>query len=172
MLVRPNHRPIHELDAPVHLPSLVPMLLDGREDPIPDPGLAPPPEPAVHRRPRAIPLRQIAPGRARPLSPDDGVDDPPMLHVRSAPLRSLGRQQRLQPFPLLVGQLSSMAHADCGAISGPPIWSFCVHTLAVAIEESGAPLSTPARHQMVLQVHQRQARHPPPCPQIVGETVR
>src|SRR5205823_2503008 len=123
VLVRSDDAAIDELDVPVHRPGRVRLPLDGREDPVPEPGLPPAPEPAVHRRPRAVPLRQVAPGRPGPLAPQDAVDDPPMVRVWPARLRPLRRQERLQPLPLLVGQLSSMAHANRGANSGPPIWS-------------------------------------------------
>jgi len=113
MLVRSDDRPIDEVDAPVHLPGFVRLLLDGREDPIPDPSLPPAPESAVHRRPRAVPLRQVSPRRPGPFAPQDAIDDPSMVGIRPTPLRLLGWEQRLEPLPLLVGQLSSVAHADC-----------------------------------------------------------
>ena len=47
------------------------------------------------------------------LSPQNPVDDPSVVDVGPTPLRPLGREQRLQPLPLLVGQLSSVSHADC-----------------------------------------------------------
>jgi hypothetical protein len=118
-----------EGDAPVDRPGRSFRLLDGRAEPVPEPGLPPAPAAAGHLRPGAGPVRPVAPRRPGPPSPHDAVDDPPMARVRPARLRPLRRPERLEPLPLLVGELSPGAHADRRANSGPPIWSLCVQAL-------------------------------------------
>jgi len=144
MLVRANDGPVHEVDTPVHRAGGVRLPLDGRQDPIPDPGHPPPPQPAGHGRPRTIPLRQIPPRCAGPQAPQDAIDDPPMVHVRPARLRFLRREVRLQSLPLLVAQLSSVSHANGGANSGPPIWLLCTQTLTPGRRHRCRPLARAA----------------------------
>ena len=108
MLMRPHYRAIHVMHFPVQAPSAIRLLLDGGEEPLPDPGLPPALAAAGDGLPRPIPRREIAPGSARPQDPEHPVDNPPMI-VRGAPgPRALGWQQRGQPCPLLVGQITSV----------------------------------------------------------------
>jgi hypothetical protein len=111
MLVRPNNRPIHEVHVPIEVARGIRLLLDGREDPIPDPGQAPAAEAAVHGGPPAIPLGQITPRGTRPELPQDPVQNPPMVLGRSPAGGLLRRQQRRQPGPVALGELMASPHA-------------------------------------------------------------
>jgi len=75
------------------------------EEPFPDAALRPPGEPIEDGLPGAEPLRQIAPGNARPCSPDDRVDELAVAALRDG--TGTRSQKRLDLLPLVVGQFMS-----------------------------------------------------------------
>src|SRR5204862_6654168 len=77
VLVRADHGAIDEVERPIEVAGRVLLLLDGGEEPVPNPRPLPPPEPAVHGGPGAIPLGQVAPGGSRLQLPEDAVENPP-----------------------------------------------------------------------------------------------
>jgi hypothetical protein len=104
MLVRPDHCAIDKVEIPVELARGIGPRLDGRQEPVPDAGLAPAVEAAGHRLPGAIPFGQITPRCPRAEQPQNTIEDAPMVDRRTSSRRFLGRKQRLSLFPLLVSQ--------------------------------------------------------------------
>ena len=88
-------------------PAASACALDGREDPVPDPGQRPAAEARVHRRPG--PYRS---GRSRQGAPVASFHRIPLTSAdrRAAPSRPMGRQQRPQPLPLGIAQLMPSSH--------------------------------------------------------------
>jgi hypothetical protein len=104
----PDDGAVDEMDAPVQPSGGILFLLDGRQQPVPDPGQPPAAEPAVDGAPGAVPLRQVAPGGAGAELPEDAVEEEAVVLGRLAGLRLLGRQQRGQPSPLRLGEVATM----------------------------------------------------------------
>jgi hypothetical protein len=96
-----------DADVPGDQPSRVRLGLQTGEDLLPGAVALPAAEQPVDGLPRSVPCGHIAPRRARAGPPADPVDQlslaPPGWPAR---LLALG-QQRLQPGPLLVGEVSS-----------------------------------------------------------------
>ena len=70
------------------------------ENPLPDPILRPAPEAGISGEPLAEGFRQIAPWRAGPRNPKNGVDKQPVVAPAAAGISSFARQLRRDPFPL------------------------------------------------------------------------
>ena len=98
-----NDGGIDKMHVPVELVVRVGLLLDGSQETVPDPRDAPAIEAAGDGARGTVAVGQIAPRSTGTQDPQDAVDDTPMLDVRAAGFRFLGRQQRLQLGPLFVG---------------------------------------------------------------------
>ena len=86
-----------------HLHLAVVRLDNGIHQAIPDAGLAPPVEPIVGGRVRAVPLRQVAPGSAGAQHPKDAIEDATVLPRFAAPT-VLGKK-RLDDIPFEICQV-------------------------------------------------------------------
>src|SRR5215208_3622486 len=96
----------HPQSAGSSPPRCAPRLrLQRRQYPVPYTRRAPAVEPARYRPDRAITLGQVAPRRTGAQDPQNAVQDGAVGVARPARARPLGRQQRLQPPPLLVRQI-------------------------------------------------------------------
>ena len=93
MLVGAHHSAVNVVDVPSEMPVGVSLLLDGRKEPLPDPGLTPPIKAARHRAPGAIPLWQITPGGAGAEEPENTVEYPTMVGSWTACFRLLRGQE-------------------------------------------------------------------------------
>jgi hypothetical protein len=103
-----------DADIPGDQPGSVRPGLQGGEDLLPGAVALPAPEQPVDGLPGPVPCGHVPPWRAGPGTPADPVDE---LAIAPGgwPARLLaGGQQRLQPGPLLVGQVSS---SHVGSIS-------------------------------------------------------
>ena len=69
VLMRPNYATVHIMDFPVYLPGSISLLLHLRQEPVPQPPLAPPVEPGGYRRPGTVSLRQVPPKERRCAAP-------------------------------------------------------------------------------------------------------
>src|SRR5215204_1402003 len=107
MLMRADHGAIEIVDQPVQGPAAVGLRLERGEHPVPDALLAPAVEPTGDRLPAAQLRRQVPPGCAGPVQPQNRLHDPPVIVGRPARPRFLGRQQGPEPLPLFVSQLFS-----------------------------------------------------------------
>lgn len=91
MLVRPDHAAV-DAHLPDHLTDRIRFGLDLGEQAAPGPILLPAHKPGIHRPPRAIPLRHIAPRRARAHLKQDAVEHvamvTPLLATPAIPSRS------------------------------------------------------------------------------------
>jgi len=103
MLMRPDDRAIDVVDAPVDLASLIRLLLERGQKPVPDPGLLPAVEATGDRPPGTITLGQVPPGRPGLEDPEDAIDDPPMVMVGPTHARFLWWENWLQALPLRFG---------------------------------------------------------------------
>src|SRR5215212_772474 len=72
------------------------------EHPLPHAGLGPAAEAGLHLDPTAEPLGQIAPGNARPIAVEHGLDKQPVILGGHAHMPDPPRQQILDPRPLIV----------------------------------------------------------------------
>ncbi len=108
MLVGSDDGGIDVVDFPVQLALGIGPSLNGLQDAIPDTSLASAVEAGGHRPWRAVSLGQISPRRTRAKDPRDAVDDAPMVFGGTPGMRFLRREYRLQPLPLVVGQVSSV----------------------------------------------------------------
>lgn len=99
MLMRTHDGACCIMDCPVQFPGLVGFCWTA--DAVPDLGLAPTLKPAVYRRPRPIPLRQIPPWRTRRRI-HKSIQYAPVVCRQSSRPCFLWWQERLQPLPLLV----------------------------------------------------------------------
>src|SRR5215203_4770488 len=117
VLVSAHHGGV-DADLPGDQPARVRLGLQGGEDPPPGAVALPAPKQPVHHLPRAIAGGHVPPWPAGPGPPADPVDQLPLAPRRwPARLLALG-QQRLQPGPLLVGQVSS-SHAGSISLNHP-----------------------------------------------------
>src|SRR3982751_866824 len=97
-----DDRAVHKMEAPVHPTLALGQGLERFQHTLPDPGLAPPIEPAGHRPNGAIVARQIIPWSAAAIDPKDAIKNPTVIVVRSACARLFRRQERFQPRPLYI----------------------------------------------------------------------
>jgi hypothetical protein len=116
VLVRPGHRGIHA-DLPGDQALGVGLGLQGGENPPPGAVALPAPEQPVHRLPGPVAGGHVPPRRAGAGPPADPVDELAFAPGRWPARLLAGGQQRLQPGPLLVGQVSS---SHTGSISRDP----------------------------------------------------
>ena len=111
MLVGTDNRAIDIVRVPIELSGGIGLLLDGGQEVIPQASPTPAIESAGDRAPGAIPLRQITPGCPRAEDPQDTIKDAAMVHCRTAGLRLLEWEQRLQPLPWRMREVMSV-HRD------------------------------------------------------------
>src|SRR5689334_8964663 len=83
MLLSAHAGAVDKVQAPVHSPLPVGPGLQGFQDALPDPGLAPAIEAAGHPANRTVALRQVLPGCPGPEDPEVSVEDEAMVVVRS-----------------------------------------------------------------------------------------
>lgn len=107
MLVGANDGAVDMMQAPVERALGVSLLLEVRQDAVPDAGASPAIEAGGYCLPGAVPLGQVPPGRSCPIQPQQAIDDLAMVLRRAATSWFLRWKQRPQPLPLLVGQISS-----------------------------------------------------------------
>src|SRR5262245_23588577 len=103
MLVGTDNRAIDIMRGPIQLPRGVGLLLDGGQEAVPEADSAPAIEATGDRTPGAIALWEIPPGGPCAENPEDAIEEPAMVGRGAAGGRFLGRKQRLEPLPLLVG---------------------------------------------------------------------
>src|SRR6266487_806287 len=65
--------------------------------------------PLIHGLPRPEPLRKIPPRQTRPYPEQHPVDHPPMITPPPTPVVT-DRQERLQPLPLLITEVTPPIH--------------------------------------------------------------
>src|SRR5437588_10819567 len=106
--MRSNNGAIDMMQSPVQLPGLVGAFLQRDQNAVPDAGASPAIEAGGHRLPRSIVLWQVPPGSARPIQPENAIDDAAMIHIRAATAGLPRWKQWPQPLPLRVGQISSV----------------------------------------------------------------
>ncbi|GAA4053687.1 hypothetical protein GCM10022214_00250 [Actinomadura miaoliensis] len=80
------------------------------DDPRPHSRPLPAAEQSVHRLPGAVALRYVPPRRTGPHPPPDPIDELPFRPLRRPTRLSGDWQQRLQPRPLLIGQVEPPRH--------------------------------------------------------------
>src|SRR5262249_41379094 len=114
-----------------HLQIAVVSLRNSFENPVPYADLPPPDEAIVAGRGRPVALGNIGPGRARPQTPIDAVEHPPVVGPRNTP--GLVRQQRLDDRPFEVRQfVATLVHSGSSieeleslfATKGNPLYEF------------------------------------------------
>src|SRR5919202_972145 len=112
MLVRPNDRAIDVMDLPIEQALFVRLLLQGIQDALPEPVLAPAIEAAGKRLPGTIALGDITPGSTGAVEPEQAVDRAAMadegVTALAALRRTFGWQERLQARILFIGQVMSI----------------------------------------------------------------
>ena len=108
MLVRTNHGAVDMMQAPVELACGIGPLLEFCQDAVPDAGASPAIEASSNRLPGTILCPQVTPGASGAVEPQQAIDDAAMLLGWAATLSLLWREQRPQPLPLLIGQVSSL----------------------------------------------------------------
>jgi hypothetical protein len=104
----PDHRAINVMDGPIELADRIDLLFDGVTHPRPDTGPLPAIEATRDRTPGAIALWQITPGRPSTHNPEDAIQHCTMIMGRPTDLRFLRREQRFEPLPWCIGQISSV----------------------------------------------------------------
>jgi len=111
MLVGANHGAVDMMEAPIERPLGIRLPLEIRQDPVPDTGTSPAIEAGGDRLPRAVLLREIPPRRSGSIEPQQAIDDLAMIFRGATASCLLRWEQRPQPLPLLVSQISS-AHTE------------------------------------------------------------
>ncbi len=158
--MRPDAGAIDVVGLPVDPAFGVGNLLDGCEEPLPDPRLLPAVEAAGYRTPRAVALGKISPGGSGPIDPQDAVHDPAVIRRGTSRLRLLRRQQGSQLGPLLVRHISS---------SHPPTITaseqVCKHALVLNPELRN---SLAAAHTSIIRKTTEEARRNMVCGQYVS----
>lgn len=81
--MRPDHRTIDTVNRPVQFTPAIGLLLEGRQNPIPDTRFLPAIEATGHGLLGAGALGQVPPGCPGLEDPQDATDDPPMVVVGS-----------------------------------------------------------------------------------------
>lgn len=102
-----NNTAVYMVQAPVELPFGIGLLLESREDALPQSIFAPAIEASRDSLPLAIALRQITPWSTRSENLEDAIDDTAVVKTRTPNARFLSRHQGLQTLPLGVGQLTT-----------------------------------------------------------------
>jgi hypothetical protein len=97
MLVRPDDGPVHIMRIPVEASVGIGLLLDRREEALPDARLAPAVQAARHRTPRAIARGQVTPWGTGPWGtgaeePQDASEETAMVDGWTACFWLLWRQ--------------------------------------------------------------------------------
>lgn len=110
MLVNPNTRTVDHLQLAVVGPG------HSFQQAIPNAGSPPSHEPVVAGGVRTIALRHIRPGTACAETPENTVDDPPIVHPRHAP--ALVGQQRLNHRPLEIRQIKAATQGKAPSTIG------------------------------------------------------
>jgi hypothetical protein len=110
MLVDPNARAVD------HLQFAIVGFGNFFQQVVPDAGPPPAHKAVVAGGMRAIALRNVRPGAARPKAPQNAVDHPPVINPRHAP--ALVRQQRLDHGPLEICQVKAAAHDKAPSTNG------------------------------------------------------
>src|SRR5260370_32926651 len=96
------------MEVQVHRPGLVGLLLQRGQDAVPDTGCPPAVEAAGDRLVAAVALGQVLPGCAAAQDPLDAIDNWTMVVIGPPGPWFLGRQQRRQARPLIVGEVISV----------------------------------------------------------------
>ena len=98
---------VRGIDAhrPVDLPGGIRGGLQRGQDPRPDTGTLPAPEPPIQTLPGRVRLGHVPPGRPGPHPPPDPVDDLPFCPLGRPSTTRLRGQNRLQPRPLRVAEI-------------------------------------------------------------------
>ena len=105
-----HNRAVDHLDVPIHLPGMVCTLLYTGEELCPQTLLLPAIEPRADGLPMAIALREITPGAARALDPENAVQDGAVIQGGPPCSLPLWWEQWSQLAPLLVGQFIASYH--------------------------------------------------------------
>jgi hypothetical protein len=121
-----DHGAIDIMHIPVQLAMGVGLGLHCREELLPDASPLPAVEAAGDRAPRAIALGQIPPGSPGAQNPENAIEDTSMINSRSTGLGFLWREQRLEPLPLRIGQVSSVHTHQYNDVN-----RVCKHTLVL-----------------------------------------
>ena len=114
------------MDFPVDLAIGVGLRLDCRQELTPDASLLPAVEAAGHGTPRAIAFGQIPPGSPSAQNPENPIENAAMIDGWTTCLRFLWGEQRLQPLPLRMGQISSVHTYQYNEVN-----RVCKHALGV-----------------------------------------
>src|SRR5665647_3046806 len=111
MLMGPGDGRIHR-DRPLQLPGRVLLTLDRDQDLVPRAVAGPRVEPVPGRLPRPELRRQVAPRGPGPRPPADPLHDHPVITPTPTAPRCPVRQQRLDPSPHLIADLTSTTHPN------------------------------------------------------------
>ena len=108
MLVGADDGAIDDMEVPIELTSGLSPLLQRVKQRLEDTGLLPAGEAAGYRPPRAIARRPVVPGGASAQNPEQAIEDAAMVGGRSARPWFWRWEQRSEPLPLSVGEVSSV----------------------------------------------------------------
>jgi hypothetical protein len=112
-----THHPGIDRDRPLRAFGMVGVAAQLIEDPGPGSITRPASMPVIDGLPVSIDRRQVPPGQATAGSPEHPVEHGPVISPPPA-LTRLAGQQRLQPGPLLVGQIMAIQHGP--GLQHPP----------------------------------------------------
>jgi hypothetical protein len=101
--------------VPVHIADGIDLGLDPPKQPLPGAVRRPAAMPLVNGLPGAVPVRQVTPLHARPDPVQHPVDHLPMIPP-PATAAVAHRQQRLEPLPLGIRQITSMSHSPMNGL--------------------------------------------------------
>src|SRR5262245_28055382 len=116
-----THAAAVHTDDPLQLTDRVRLGLHMGQQPVPGAVAAPSNQPVVAGLPGAVPLGQIAPGRAGPQLPQDAVNDTAVVSPAAAALL-VTRQQRCKLRPGGIGELPAADH-DAASSTGSTLVS-------------------------------------------------
>jgi len=108
MLMRLNDRAVDMMEAPIQVARRVGLLLQVGQDSIPDAGSSPAIQAGRNGLPRTVLRGQVTPRRSRADQLQQAIEDTAVVLRRPTTSRALGREQRPQPLPLVVGKVSSV----------------------------------------------------------------
>jgi hypothetical protein len=108
MLMGADDGAIDEVQLPIELAGGIGLPCERVKQALEDAGSLPAVEATGDGAPGAIALGQIPPGRPGAQDPQETVQDAPMIDRWPTSARFLGREQRLQPLPLGIGQIASV----------------------------------------------------------------